>query len=215
MKRKKGHSGIYISLIFLLIVLVALLVYEHFFPMDKAPVGIWSYSYDLSEGALPLMRDWIGEGLENGDIRPDIDETPVCVKVTLRIANDGTYEQSVDKASYDEARRLLYERFNASLHELIRSHLTGLGMADNDDLNDDEIEKMINDAVSMNGTEYLMKAVPDLIPSYDELVSSYGNRGSYDVVDGFIIFDGNDQKQLLFNKDTLLLDDRIYVHEVE
>ena len=215
MKRKKGHSGIYISLIILLVVLCALLVYEHFFPLDKAPVGIWSYSYDLSVDALPLMRDWIVEGAENGETLPDIDGTPAPVKVTLRIANDGTYEQSVDKASYDEARRSLYERFNASLHELIRSRLSGLGMADKDDINDDEIEKMINDAVSMNGTEYLMKAVPDLIPSYDELVSSYGNRGSYSVVDGFIIFDGSDQKQLLFNKDTLLLDDRIYVHEAE
>ena len=214
MRRKKGHSGIYISLILLLIVLVALLVYEHFFPLDKAPVGIWSYSYDLSEGALPVMKDWIGEGVEAKAARPDIDETPVFVKVTLRIANDGTYEQSVDKASYDEARSILYERFNASLHELIRDHLTGLGMAD-DDLNDDEIEKILSDTVSMSGTEYLMKAVPDLIPSYDELVASYGNRGNYSVADGFIIFDGKDQRQLLFDKDTLLLDDRIYVHEVE
>ena len=215
MKRKKSHSAIYISLIVLLALFCGLLVYEHFFHLDKAPVGIWSYSYDVSEDALPLMKDWIGEGVDAGNTRPDIDESPVCVKVTLKIANDGTYEQSVDKASYDEARSILYERFNVSLRELIRTHLTGLGMAGNDELNDDEIEKMINEAVSMSGTEYLMEAVPELIPSYEEMVASYGNRGSYIVSDGFIIFDGNDSRHLLFNKDTLLLDDRIYSHEVE
>ncbi len=215
MKRKKSHSAIYISLIVLLALFCGLLVYEHFFHLDKAPVGIWSYSYDVSEDALPLMKDWIGEGVDDGGVRPLIDETPVYVRFTLKIANDGTYEQSVDKASYDEARSILYERFNESLRELIRTHITGLGMAGNDELNDDEIEKMINDAVSMNGTEYLMQAVPQLIPSYEELVSSYGNRGNYNVSDGFIIFDGSDQKKLLFNKDTLVLDDRIYVHEVE
>ena len=215
MKRKKSHSAIYISLIVLLALFCGLLVYERFFPFNRAPVGIWSYSYDVSEEALPLMKDWIGEGVDDGGVSPLIDETPVYVRFTLKIANDGTYEQSVDKASYDEARSILYDRFNVSLRELIRDHISGLGMADKDDLNDDEIEKMINDAVSMNGTEYLMQAVPQLIPSYEELVSSYGNRGNYNVSDGFIIFDGSDQKKLLFNKDTLVLDDRIYVHEVE
>ena len=202
-------------MIILLVLLCALLIYEHFFPLDRAPVGIWTYDHDISSDAFPIINDWIREGLAPDETMPDIDMEPLYVKVTLKIADDGSYEQSVDKASYDETRAALYERFGAALTEMIREHLYRLGMADRDDLGDDVISKLINDAVLMTGTEYLMKAVPDLVPPYEELVAIYGNRGSYSVADGFLIFDGTDLRRLLFNKETMLLDEKIFVRSAE
>ncbi len=202
-------------MIILLVLLCALLIYEHFFPLDRAPVGIWTYDHDISSDAFPIINDWIREGLAPDETMPDIDMEPLYVKVTLKIADDGSYEQSVDKASYDETRAALYERFGAALTEMIREHLYRLGMADRDDLSDDVISKLINDAVLMTGTEYLMKAVPDLVPPYEELVAIYGNRGSYSVADGFLIFDGTDSRRLLFNKETMLLDEKIFVRSAE
>lgn len=202
-------------MIILLVLLCALLIYEHFFPLDRAPVGIWTYDHDISSDAFPIINDWIREGLAPDETMPDIDMEPLYVKVTLKIADDGSYEQSVDKASYDETRAALYERFGAALTEMIREHLYRLGMADRDDLGDDVISKLINDAVLMTGTEYLMKAVPDLVPPYEELVAIYGNRGSYSMADGFLIFDGTDSRRLLFNKETMLLDEKIFVRSAE
>ncbi len=202
-------------MIILLVLLCALLIYEHFFPLDRAPVGIWTYDHDISSDAFPIINDWIREGLAPDETMPDIDMEPLYVKVTLKIADDGSYEQSVDKASYDETRAALYERFGTALTEMIREHLYRLGMADRDDLGDDVISKLINDAVLMTGTEYLMKAVPDLVPPYEELVAIYGNRGSYSVADGFLIFDGTDSRRLLFNKETMLLDEKIFVRSAE
>ena len=202
-------------MIILLVLLCALLIYEHFFPLDRAPVVIWTYDHDISSDAFPIINDWIREGLAPDETMPDIDMEPLYVKVTLKIADDGSYEQSVDKASYDETRAALYERFGAALTEMIREHLYRLGMADRDDLGDDVISKLINDAVLMTGTEYLMKAVPDLVPPYEELVAIYGNRGSYSVADGFLIFDGTDSRRLLFNKETMLLDEKIFVRSAE
>ena len=202
-------------MIILLVLLCALLIYEHFFPLDRAPVVIWTYDHDISSDAFPIINDWIREGLAPDETMPDIDMEPLYVKVTLKIADDGSYEQSVDKAPYDETRAALYERFGAALTEMIREHLYRLGMADRDDLGDDVISKLINDAVLMTGTEYLMKAVPDLVPPYEELVAIYGNRGSYSVADGFLIFDGTDSRRLLFNKETMLLDEKIFVRSAE
>ncbi len=197
-------------MIVILLTLVGLLVYEHFFPMTKAPVGVWVYSEDVSGTASSAMREWFGNANEDPSSGEFSLEEPVYVNVILRIGNDGTYEQSVEKGSYDAARDALYQSCAAELKKSISAHLEALGMTGDASLSDAEAEELINEAVSMGSVEYLTVAIPDIIPSYEEYVKKYGDKGNYSVGDHSLTLGSRSAAKLIFDGESLLLDDTLY-----
>ncbi|MCR4989751.1 MAG: hypothetical protein K6A38_02650 [Lachnospiraceae bacterium] len=204
MKRLKTKLAISITATMLLLVLCALLVYERFFPLPKAPVGIWVYSEDASKSAGSLFGEWMG----GRDLSDALE--PVYVNVILRVGNDGTFDRSVDKESYENARNTLYENCALLLKEGISAHLEELGMANEGPITDEEAEELINETVSTDSVAYLQKALPDLVPTYEEYVKKYGNKGTYTVDKNMIAFGSSEAVKFLFDKDDLLLGEILY-----
>ena len=210
-KRRKRRSPVgYILVIVILATLMSLLIYEHYHPLTKLPAGTWSREYDLTEAADRSITGWLSsaEGGLTG-ISGEEDGT-VSVYVTLKINADGTYEQSIDADSYASAQDEAYRILESALREVIGARFSALGMTDEAGISDDEIDELITQAAGMGTDEYLRKAVPDIIPSYEELGSELDRSGTCRIEEDRIVFDDGASKSLLYDDDTLMIDDIIY-----
>ena len=212
-KRKKRRSPVgYITVIVILLTLMSLLIYEHFFPLKKLPVGTWVHEEDITGVADDAMQEWLHPaepaGVEN--IGYPASE-PVCVNIVLTVNSDGTYEQYVDEDSYENAVETAYTNFDRALESLINARFESLGMTDENGMSSDEIGALMGEAVGMDIDEYLKKAVPDILPSYEEYSAEHTVSGTCAVEGDYIIFDGGAGQTLLFDDSRMLIDDVLYL----
>ena len=213
MKRRKKSSAVYILIILCLLVALGLLLYDRVFATNRVPVGIWTYDREITGEVISNIQSWIADAPEESRKNVPIEIEPLQIRIILKIANDGTYEQSVDKAFYEQTCTAAYEGFDTVLKELVRCRFKELGIDDDGQNSDEDIEALIEQAVGMSGVEYLKKAVPELVLPYDEYILSYSGKGSVSVRDGYIYFADKAPQKLLFDKDTLLIDGKIYQKE--
>lgn len=210
-KRKKRRSPVgYILAIVILATLMSLLIYEHYHPLTKLPSGTWTREYDLNPTADQVISDWLRSAEAGLNEIPESTVSPVSVSITLRIDPEGTYEQSIDTASYASAKDHAYENLKSALKTVINARFSALGMTDDSGLSDDEIEALINEATGISMDEYLHKAVPEIIPSIEELSSELERSGICRIEEDRIIFDEGVSQELLYDKDTLMIDDIVY-----
>ena len=212
-KRKKRRSPVgYIIVIVILLTLISLLIYEHFFPLKKLPVGTWVHTEDITQTANDSMLKWLRSAEPEGDGPFGYPTTePVCVDIVLTINSDGTYEQHVDLDSYENAGKTAYKNFGMALESLINARFGSIGLTDEAGMSSDEIGSLMDEAVGMDVEEYLHKAVPDLLPSYEEYSADLSVRGTCRVEEDMIIFDDGPGKILLFDDSRMLIDDVLYL----
>ncbi len=231
--RKKRRSPIlFIIIILILLTLIALLVYEHFFPRQYLPTGTWVYEDDLTAYTSEVIDDWISTA--DYDIESTVKDSyeKVRVSIILQIDTEGNYNQCVDKDSYDAAKKAAYHDLKIALESLINARFAVLGMADENGVSDEEIDVLMQEAVGMSTAEYLRKAVSDILPDYETYTQAYECNGTCMLDGEKIIFtdaggshtDGNASdfggshmllcdKQghvLTYNNSRMLLDDAIY-----
>ena len=231
--RKKRRSPIlFIIIILILLTLIALLVYEHFFPRKYLPAGTWVYDDDLTAYTSEVIDDWISTADYDIEVPVKDSYEKVRVSIILQIDADGTYKQNVDKDSYDIAKKAAYHNLKTALEALINARFTALGMADETGVSDEEIDELMQEAVGMSTAEYLRDAVSDILPDYETYAQNFECSGTCMLDGGRIIFthdgggytDGNAadfgeshmllcDKQghvLTYNNSRMLLDDLIY-----
>ena len=78
-------------------------------------------------------------------------------------------------------------------------------------MSEDDIAKLMDEAVGMSVEEYLHKAVPDILPSYEEYSSGLSGHGTCAVEGDLIIFDDRAGENLLFDDDRMLIGDVVYL----
>ena len=212
-KRRKRRSPVgYIIVILIFLTLMSLLIYEHFFPLKKLPVGTWVHEENLTQTADDAMHEWLHpaepEGVEmNGYPASE----PICVNIVLTVNSDGTYEQHVDEESYVNAGETAYKNFSLALESLINARFGVIGMTGESGISSDEISTLMGEAVGMGTDEYLRKAVPDILPTYEEYSAEHASHGTCAVEGDFIIFDGGAGQTLLFDDNRMLIDDVMYL----
>lgn len=212
-KRRKRRSPVgYIIVIVILLTFMSLLIYEHFFPLKKLPVGTWVHEEDITQVADDAMHEWLhpAEPEGAGDIGYPASE-PVCVNIVLTVNSDGTYEQHVVEESYVNAGDTAYKNFGLALEALINARFGVIGMTGEDGISSDEIGSLMGEAVGMGIDEYLRKAVPDILPTYEEYSAEHASHGTCAVEGDFIIFDGGAGQTLLFDDNRMLIDDVMYL----
>ena len=212
-KRKKRRSPVgYITVIVILLTLMSLLIYEHFFPLKKLPVGTWVHEEDITGVADDAMHEWLHPaepaGVEN--IGYPASE-PVCVNIVLTVYSDGTYEQHADEDSYENAVETAYTNFDRALDSLINARFGSIGLTDESGMSSDEIAALMGEAVGMGIDEYLKKAVPDILPSYEDYSAENSKHGICRVEGDMLIFDEGPGRILLFDDSRMLIDDVVYL----
>jgi hypothetical protein len=212
-KRRKRRSPVgYITVIVILLTLISLLIFEHFFPLKKIPVGTWIHEEDITQTADDAMCAWLRSAEPEGDdpfIYPESE--PVYVDLVLAVNSDGTYERYVDEDSYEAARAVAYRNLETALGSLINARFKAVGMAEGSGMSEDDIAKLMDEAVGMSVEEYLHKAVPDILPSYEEYSADISGRGTCAVEGDLIIFDDHPGEILLFDDDRMLIGDVVYL----
>jgi hypothetical protein len=190
--RKKRRSPIlFIIIILILLTLIALLVYEHFFPRQYLPAGTWVYEDDLTAYTSEVIDDWISTA--DYDIESTVKDSyeKVRVSIILQIDTEGNYNQCVDKDSYDAAKKAAYHDLKIALESLINARFAALGIADENGVSDEEIDELMQEAVGMSTAEYLRKAVSDILPDYETYAQAYECSGSCMLEDERIYFVDN------------------------
>ena len=190
--RKKRKSPIlFIIIILILLTLIALLVYEHFFPRQYLPTGTWVYEDDLTAHTSEVIDSWISTA--DYDIETTVKDSyeKVHVSIILQIDTEGTYNQRVDKDSYDAAKKAAYHDLKTALESLINARFASLGMTDENGVSDEEIDELMQEAVGMSTAEYLRKAVSDILPDYETYAQSYECSGTCTLGDERIYFADN------------------------
>ncbi|MBQ9334580.1 MAG: hypothetical protein IJS12_09630 [Lachnospiraceae bacterium] len=210
-KRKNRRSPIgYIVVIVIMATLLSLLVYEHYHPIRKLPAGTWIREHDLSAVTDQAIHEWLHSAETGLTELPEADHDTVTVNVILRIDADGGYSQQLDTASYEAAAECAYRNLEKSLRSVISARFTALGMTDESGLPDADIDMLMRDAVGMSMDEYLHKAVPDIMPSQEELADVL-DRSGFCRIDGDLISFDNDAGQVfLSDSGRLLIGDELY-----
>ncbi len=210
-KRRKKSSPIgYIAVIVILATLMSLLIYEHYHPIRKLPAGTWVREYDLSPVTDQAIHEWLHSAETGLTELPEAGHDAVTVKVVLRINADGGYTQQLDTDSYAAASACAYRNLENSLRSVIAARFTALGMTDESGMTDEDIDLLMQDAVGMSMDEYLHKAVPEIIPSREELAGTLDRSGSCRMEEDLIYFDGDVGQVFLSDSGRLLIGDDLY-----
>gem|GEM_PF-2676680 len=210
-KRKKRRSPIgYILVIVIMATLMSLLIFEHYHPIRKIPAGTWIREYDLSPVTDQAIHEWLHSAEDGLTELPESEHEAVTVKVILHIDADGGYSQQLDTTSYTSASECAYHNLEKSLRSVIGARFTALGMTDGSGVPDEDVDLLMQEAVGMSMDEYLHKAVPDIIPSQEELTGTFDRSGSCRVEEDLIYFDDNEGQIFLSDSGKLLIGDELY-----
>ncbi|MCR5596423.1 MAG: hypothetical protein K6G12_11280 [Lachnospiraceae bacterium] len=211
-KRRIRRSSIgYIIIIAVLLMAVALLVYERFYPVKKLPVGTWIREEDMTGQTSDEIAKWLASAKQGSTVMSETTYDKVSVDIVLRIAEDGTYEQYVDEQSYTDAGKVAYNNLAKAFGKLAGTSFEAVGMSDESEFSAEELEALMIEAVGMSVEEYLRKAVADLMPAYEEYSQEFKSTGSCAVEGDLLCFDNGKSRTLLYDKNRLVLDDAVYI----
>ena len=189
----KTTKNVALILLFLtLIVLLALMIYLHFFASaDQDISGQWTTRADLSEQASVTAFLWL-QDIEGVDV--SLEELETCmegltVQVDLTLEqtarSEGTFRCYIVPESYENCNQAAYEAFAGAFRELLGERLL---MADyGDAVGQEEVEALVADAFGMSTEAYLMSYGPVLMPPLEDLQAQYDGSGTYETVDGILI----------------------------
>ncbi len=210
-KRRKRRSPIgYIIVIVILATLMSLLIFEHFHPIKKLPVGTWVRAYDLTPDTDQATDEWLLSATSGLTEIPKSTHDSVTIDVVLKINADGTYERYIDGESYAAAVRTAYSNMESALKSVITARFTALGMADEKGLTDDEIDSLMQEAVGMSMADYLRQAVPGIVPPMEALSQDLAGTGVCRIEEDQIIFDDGAGQMLLYDNGRMMIDDEVY-----
>lgn len=189
------------ALTLLLLILSAstiLLVYLHFFaPAEEDLSGEWTAELDLTEQAVVTAFCWLQDieavSVSLEDVESYMQDLTVRVNLTLEqtAGLEGTFQSCVLPESYDVCQQAAYEAFAAAFRELLAERLDMAGYTGGTD--QDRVEALVNETFGMPTVSYLMSKGPALLPSLEELQAQYDGSGTYEVAEGILTrqFDNN------------------------
>jgi len=191
-------------IVILLLVLATVIAGGIFFflmqkPERKLP-GVWRAEIDLTESVRAEAESWLAAA-ESGD-RISIRETmgEIRVGVILTLNADGSWSQSVDTASYEEASDAAYAALSEGLRELLLLRIEAAGREAG---SAEEAEALIAETIGMSTEEYLRTYGPALLPPEEEFRSAYEGGGTY-TAEGNVL-QRDETEEYLVSEDMLVI----------
>jgi len=188
----KTTKNVALILLFLtLIVLLALMIYLHFFASaDQDISGQWTTQADLSEQASVTAFLWLqdieGVDVSLEELEPCMEGLTVQVDLTLEqtARSEGTFRCYVVQESYENCNQAAYEAFAAVFRELLGERLRMAGYTG--DTGAEAVETLVTETFGMSTVSYLTSCGPALLPSLEELQGEYDGSGTYATAEGIL-----------------------------
>ncbi|MCM1038056.1 MAG: hypothetical protein NC434_01950 [Ruminococcus sp.] len=165
---------------------VTFLAYLHFFAADERDLsGTWSTQLDMTGQASAAALGWL-QDIEAVSITPEdmasyMQGLTIQVNLTMEqtARYEGTFYCNVLPESYEVCKRSAYEGFAAAFKDLLAERLHMAGYTGTVDA--ETLETLVNETFGMSTIDYLRSAVPNLLPSLEELQAQYDGSGIYGV----------------------------------
>ena len=190
----KGIKNIILLLLILsLSISTFFLTYLHFFKSDNGSFsGEWTAELDLTEQAAVTAFIWLQDieavYVSFEDVESGMQKLTVQIDLNLDAATDyeGTFRCSILPESYNMCEQAAYEAFAAAFRELLAERLRMAGYTGGTDKED--IEALVTETFGMSTVSYLMTNGPALLPSLEDLQAQYDGNGTYELVEGILIW---------------------------
>lgn len=189
---RKTTKNVALILLFLtLIVLLALMIYLHFFASaDQDISGQWTTQVDVSEQASVTAFLWLQDmegvdvSLEELEARMEGLTVQVDLVLEQTARSEGTFQSHVMTESYENCNQAAYEAFAAVFRELLGERLRMAGYTG--DTGTEAVEALVAETFGMSTVSYLMSCGPALLPPMEELQGTYDGSGTYITAEGIL-----------------------------
>lgn len=189
---RKTTKNVALILLFLtLSVLLALMIYLHFFASENQGIsGQWTTEVNMTEQAAATAFLWLqdieGVSVTMEDVESRMEGLTVTVGLDLEQTDraEGTFRCHVVPESYEECRGTAYEAFAALFREFSAQRLRMAGYTG--DTGAEAMEELVAESFGMSTVSYLMSCAPSLLPSLEALQEEYDGSGTYRTADGVL-----------------------------
>jgi len=173
--RHRSHTGLIIMLIILLLLVLTAGALYVVFGAGIMLRGSWEREIDLTEEVRDGINEYMSTAIGGDDIDIPLAEGDIRIKSVLTIGRDGTWVETVDRKSYEEAVVKSRECMDGSVEALLEKRLADAYIE-----SDRSVEELVNSALGMELDTYLDKYAPAVLPSYESLQEMYGSNIVYE-----------------------------------
>ncbi|MCR5799912.1 MAG: hypothetical protein K6G69_07545 [Lachnospiraceae bacterium] len=173
--RHRSHTGLIIVLIILLLFVLTAGALYVVFGAGIMLRGSWEREIDLTEDVRDGISEYMSTAIGGDDIDIALGEGDIRIKSVLTIGRDGTWVETVDRQSYEEA----VVKSKACLEESVKA-LLEKRLADAYIESNRSVDELVNAALGMELDKYLDKCAPTVLPSYESLQEMYGSNTGYE-----------------------------------
>lgn len=189
--RKTTKNVALIRLVLTLSVLLALMIYLHFFASEDQNIsGQWTTEVDMTGQAAATaflwLRDIEGVSLSLEDVESRMEKLTVTVDLELEqtARSEGAFRCYVVPESYEACREAAYERYAELFRECSAQRLRMAGYSG--DTGAEAVEGLVEESFGMPTVSYLMSCAPSLLPSLEALQEEYDGSGTYRTAEGIL-----------------------------
>ena len=171
--------------IFLFVVIVLLLLiigfgaYYIFHSKEYLIKGTWIEEIDLTREVENSINGYLSEALFSDEISVNEYLEEIKLEAVLNVDEDNNYTLCITKDSYDKCVNQANEALKKAVTGLIEKRMDMLSVE-----NEEETDKLVEEAIGMKLEDYLSLYGPVLLEDYDTYKSRYERHGKY-------VFDGD------------------------
>ena len=137
-------------------------------------VGQWHRSVDVTDEVSKSIQGYLREVLSEEEIAECNLPDKIEIDSRLVISKDGTMTETIDEVSYYDAQSLAKETLREAVIKVIEDKMQKTYIE-----TDMTTEELIKESTGMDIDDYLDKYGPKMMPTMDELNSSYGMNATY------------------------------------
>ena len=183
-----GRFALVLFLVFLLLLgLAACLILQRLQSPSRAVVGRWRMELDCTDDAVSRAERWLRDAKLGDQVDAAAYFPALHVDVILTLRRDGSWERSLDEASYAAAQSAAVDGMAASARQLLRLRVAATGRGGGPD---EYAEQLMQDALGMSSSAYFASYGPQLLPSPDQLREHWNGSGAWTIADGRIDLGG-------------------------
>ncbi len=166
--------------------------------------GKYQASVSYTDSVITAGDAYLAEAFMGDNVSLADEEANISIQYTLTFAEDGTYDQQVDEASYEEAKKKAYSALEQALTKVIQLRLSAAGKMTH---TDEDVKETTETLLGMTLPEYLEKCGPQLLPSWEDICAAYNISGTYTAERNSLQLSEQGLRQILLDEDTLVLTD--------
>ena len=164
-RRRRGFGGV-IAVFVIMLLLMSVMIFFFLTKEERlAKQSKWVRQVDLTESVTEGIEDYIrlarlGDEIDVKNLVPS-----VKYNVILTFKSKGEFDETLDKASFEECESLAYKAFEEAVTMLVKNRLEASGRTG-------DPSELISETLGCDLISYLKENAPAILPSYDELNST-------------------------------------------